>query len=135
MNLELEKNKNINNTTNKTIRRKYKTNEKFAIATKARKTIKYIENSTNTFPKTHQVLKNKIITNLYDMLENIYRANIFQEIEYKKEIIVNIQLLNFYIEESYNKNFISYKKLINYGRYLLELDSMVRSWMSYETSK
>ena len=44
-------------------------------------------------------------------------------------------MLNFYIEESYNKEILSHKKLLSYGNYLLELDKMVVSWFNYETSK
>ena len=43
-------------------------------------------------------------------------------------------MLNFYLEETYNKELLSHKKLINYGSYLLELDKMVRAWFNYETS-
>ena len=72
--------------------------------------------------------KNKI-------LEYIYRANIFQDIDNKKEIIVNIEMLNFYLEEAYVKNILTNKKYISYTTYLIELDKMVKSWFNYEKSK
>lgn len=114
---------------------KYKTNEKFIIANTARKTIRYIEKNTLNFPKQYFVLRNRIIDSCYNILENIYRANIFQDIEDKKEIIVNIRMLNFYLEEALNKKILSNKKFLSYGKYLTELDLMVRKWLSYETSK
>ena len=114
--------------------KKYKSNEKLLIASVARKTIRYIEKNTVNYPKEYYVLKNKIIDSCYSILENIYRANIFQDINDKKEIIVNIQMLNFYLEESLKKELISKKKFVSYVNHLLEIDKMVRVWFSYEAS-
>ena len=113
---------------------KYIPEEKLLIAKTARKTIRYIEKNTENFPNKYTVLRNRIIDSCYDVLECIYRANVFQELSDKKEIIVKIQMLNFYLEEAYNKELLTHKKLINYGNYLLELDKMIRAWFSYETS-
>ena len=114
---------------------KNKTHEKFIIANIARKTVRYIEKNTINFPKEYFVLRNKIIESSYSILENIYRANIFQDINDKKEIVVRIQILNFYLEEALNKEILSYKKFINYGKHLTELDLMIRSWISNEANK
>lgn len=113
---------------------KYKPHEKFLIAKQARKTIRYIERNTMSFPNTYKVLKTRIIESSYSILENIYRANIFQEVDYKKEVVVNIQMLNFYLEEALRKDLISNKKFESYSNNLLELDLMVRSWFKYEKS-
>ena len=66
------------------------------------------------------------------MLESIYKANIFQDINDKKEIIVNIEMLNYYLDEALRKDIITKKKYLSYGKYLSEIDSMVRSWILYE---
>ena len=95
---------------------KYVPEEKLLIAKSARKTIRYIEKNTENFPNKYKVLRDKIISTSYDILKNIYRANIFQDINDKKEILTN-------------------KKLISYTNYLLELDRMTRSWFKYEKSK
>ena len=116
------------------IKKKYTSEEKLIIAKVARKTLRYIEKNTENFPTKYAVLRNRIINTCYDILECIYRANVFQELSDKKEIIVKIQMLNFYLEEAYNKELLTHKKLINYGNYLLELDKMIRAWFSYETS-
>ena len=113
---------------------KYKSHEKFIIASSARKTIRYIEKNTINFPKQYTVLRDKIINSCYNILENIYRANVFQTIELKKEIIVQIRMLNFYLEESLRKDLLTSKKFYSYGSHLLELDKMVRAWFNYEKS-
>lgn len=114
---------------------KYKSHERLMIASSTRKTIRYIERTIINIPNKHMVLKNKIIESCYSILENIYRANIFQDIEDKKEIIVNINMLNFYLEEALRKELITYKKFESYVNHLLEIDKMTRSWFLYEKSK
>lgn len=113
---------------------KYKTHENFIIAKSARKTIRYVERNTISFPNTYKVLRNNIISSCYSILENIYRANIFQEIKDKKEVVVSIQMLNFYLEEALRKELITNKKFESYVNHLIELDKMVRSWFQYEKS-
>lgn len=74
---------------------KYVKKEKFIIARKARTTIRFIEKCVHNFPNEYKALKNKIIDCCYEILEYIYRANIFQNISDKKEDIVHIQMINF----------------------------------------
>ena len=114
---------------------KYKVHENLIIARVTRKTIRFIEKNTENFPNKYVVLKNRIIDTCYNILEGIYRANIFQNIDDKKEIVVNIQILNFYLEEALNKKLLSYKKFINYGKHLTELDLMIRAWINNEENK
>lgn len=128
----------MNNNEVKKIRKvneKYKVHEKLLIARAARKTLRYIEKNTENFPSKYQVLKNRIIETCYNILEWTYRANVFQEINDKKEVVVQIQMLNFYLEESLRKDIISSKKFLSYSSHLIELDKMVRAWIQNETIK
>ena len=99
----------------------------------ARKTVRYIEKNTSNFPKNYKVLKDKIISSCYLLLESIIRANVYQEVIYKKEVVVQIQMLNFYLDESLNKGLLTEKKFISYTNHLIEIDKMVRSWITSET--
>ena len=114
---------------------KYKIHENFIIARSARKTLRFIEKNIHNFPNEYRVLKDRIINSCYDILEGIYRANIFQNINDKKEICVKIRMLNFYLEEALKKEILSNKKFISYSSHLLELDKMIRKWFTYEKSK
>lgn len=114
---------------------KYKIHENLIIAKQARKTIRYIEKNAINFPTQYKVLRDRIIDSCYSMLEHIYRANIFQDIKDKKEIVIKIQMLNFYLEEALHKELIKNKKFESYVNHLIDIDKMVRSWFSYETSK
>lgn len=113
---------------------RYKSHDNLIIGREARKTVRYIEKNTENFPNKYIILKNKIISSCYNILENIYRANVFQEKNDKKEICVQINMLNFYLEEALRKGILTNKKFINYSNHLLELDKMTRSWFKYEKS-
>ena len=65
----------------------------------------YVENIYN-FPNSHKVLKDRIINACYDILENVYRANVDNSIEPKKEAIVQIKMLNFYFKQALDKELI-----------------------------
>ena len=112
---------------------KHKIKNKLIIERVARKTVRYIEKNTSNFPKNYKVLKDKIISSCYLLLESIIRANVYQEVIYKKEVVVQIQMLNFYLEESLNKGLLTEKKFISYTNHLIEIDKMVRSWITSET--
>ena len=114
---------------------KHKIKNKLIIERVARKTVRYIEKNTSNFPKNYKVLKDKIISSCYLLLESIIRANVYQEVIYKKEVVVQIQMLNFYLEESLNKGLLTEKKFISYVNHLIELDNMIKSWLSNEKSK
>lgn len=114
---------------------KYKIHENLIIAKQTRKTIRYIEKNAINFPIQYKVLRDRIIDSCYSMLELIYRANIFQDIKDKKEIVIKIQMLNFYLEEALHKELIKNKKFESYVNHLIDIDKMTRAWFSYETSK
>ncbi len=105
------------------------------IVRSAKKTLNYIEKNIYNFPNEYIVLKNRILNALYDILENIYRANLTQDKNYKKEIIVQIKMVNFYLKQSYDKEILTKKKYVNYSKYLTELHKMIFGWMSYEKSE
>ncbi|MBR1937294.1 MAG: four helix bundle protein [Bacilli bacterium] len=115
--------------------KKYKVHEDLIIARTARKTLRFIEKNTENFPNKYYVLKTRIIESCYNILEWIYRANIMQDISSKKEIVVQIQMLNFYLEEAMRKDILTNKKFLKYAGYLVELDKMTRSWLFYEKNQ
>ena len=105
------------------------------IARNVRKTIEYVEKNIYNFPNEYKVLKERIINSCYDILENVYRANVNQKREYKDEVLVQIRMLNFYLKQALDKELISKKKFLSYGRHLEQIHNMVYSWCGYEKSE
>ena len=109
--------------------------DKLLIVTKIKKTIDYLECITNNFPKVEYELKNSIIKTIYQLLELAYKANVFKETKYMKELIVKIRMLDYFIKVSLDKKIINYKKYEIMGKHLLELKKMTISWINYENSR
>ena len=105
------------------------------IARNVRKTIEYVEKNIYNFPNEYKVLKERIINSCYDILENVYRANVNQKREYKDEVLVQIKMLNFYLKQALDKELITKKKFLSYGNHLTEIHNMLRSWCGYEKSE
>lgn len=109
--------------------------DKLLIATRVKKTIEYIEKVLINYPQSEIVLKNKIMSSCYDLLELVYRANIFKETIYMKEILVKIRMIEYYIKTSLDKKVMSYKKYENIGNNLLEINKMINSWIKNEKNR
>ena len=105
------------------------------IARSVRKTINYVEKNIYNFPNEYKVLKERIINSCYDILENVYRANVDQDVKTKWEALVQIKLLNFYLKQALDKELITKKKFLSYGNHLLEIHNMISSWCCYEKSE
>ena len=106
--------------------------DKLIIARKTKRTIDYIEKNIYNISNDYKVLKERILNCLYDILENVYRANIEQDRKYKEEVIVQIKMLNYYLKKCMDLELITKSKFLNYGKYLSEIHDMVNSWMEYE---
>ncbi len=109
--------------------------DKLLISVKVKKTIDYIEKITNNYPHTEVILKNKIIDSCYDLLRLTYKASIYKEINTMKDVLVNIKMIEYYINKSLNKKIINFKKYENIGNYLLEINKMVNKWILNEKEK
>ena len=110
-------------------------NDNLLIARSVKKTINYIEKNIYNFPNEYKVLKERIINSCYDILENVYRANLEQNICYKREVLVQIKMLNYYLKQALDKEIITKKKFLSYGNHLLEIHNMVNGWCGYEKSE
>lgn len=105
------------------------------IVSKFKKTIIYIDKVIVNFPNSERVLKDNIMSSLYDILELIYFCNELsfdKRITYQKKIISKIKMLDFYFKISMEKKYISYKKYVKIGKNLNEFIKGVYGWIKYE---
>lgn len=109
--------------------------DRLLIIIKIKKTIDYVDKVLINYPKVEYTLKNNIISTFYLLLENVYRSNIYKNTTYMKESIVNIKMIEYYIKVSLDKEIISFKKFDNIGKYLLEINKMMNSWMANEKNR
>ena len=113
-------------------------NDKLLIVTKVKKTIEYLDKILDNFPRNENFFKSRIINTMYDMLENIYMANIIntnEKILYKQKVVTNIRMVDYYLKICALKKYISLKKYNIIGNHLLEIHRMVIAWLKSEKSK
>lgn len=84
------------------------------------------------YPNKEMVIKNRLHSDSLDILELIYRANLEEDIAnkipYQNEILCKINMLDFYLEKSYKKKYISEKLCQKKCNELLKISKMVYQW-------
>lgn len=108
--------------------------DKLIIITKVKELIEYINNILINYPVKEKELKTNIINKLYCLLEILYFANIDKDNrkQYQIKSIVYIKMIDYYINISFNKKIINYKKYYNIGNKLLEITKMIYKWINNE---
>ena len=112
--------------------------EKLEIVNDIKKTIFYLDKIIINFPRTEKVLKDKISNTYYEVLELIYFSNLLdvkERIVYQKRIISKIKMIDFYFKMALDKKYISYKRYLKIGNYLLNIIKQLYGWIRYEKSK
>ena len=109
--------------------------DKLLISVKIKKTIEYATKAVDNYPHNYVILKNNIINSFYALLELSYKACLYKDTLYMKEILIKIKMIEYYIKISCDNKLISFKKFENIGKYLLEINKMVNVWIRNETSR
>lgn len=74
-----------------------------------KKTILRLNKIVSNFPRNETVLRDEIKSEMYSLLKNAYLAN-NSEVDrrtYQNLMLVNIKMVDFYINESYTSKYIS----------------------------
>lgn len=110
--------------------------ENLTIITRIKKTIEYLDNIIDNFPKSEIVLRNELKSNSYKLLENSYYAKYSKDkYNFQMGMIVNINLIDYYLKLSVDKKIITYKKYLKIGKHLVEITKMIFGWIKNEESK
>ena len=112
--------------------------EKLEVINDIKKTIFYLDKVIINFPRTEKVLKDKISNTYYEILELIYFSNLLdvkERIVYQKRIISKIKMIDFYFKIALDKKYISYKKYLKIGKFLLNIIKQLYGWIRYEKSR
>ena len=90
------------------------------------------------YPKRYYELRNRLVNDSYYLLELIYKAN-YTELKFRKpiqvEAMMKINLLDFYIEESFKRKIISEKQSVKISNKLFTINKMLYKWMDNEKCK
>lgn len=108
------------------------------IITNIKKTILRLEKMMDNFSRNESVLKNSMKEEMYSLLRNAFMANSFKDekrIEYQKDMLVNVKMLDFYVNTAHHKKFISYNQYTSVGNHLLEILVLIQGWIRSEKTK
>lgn len=91
------------------------------------------------FPNKEKVLRDKIRTVLYELIELIYIANYMPLDKYRDDriklqikILSKLSLIDLLLEESYRKGYITESMFLNKAENLSLVSTKVKGWILYE---
>lgn len=104
--------------------------DKFVVIINIKDFINFVDSIIINYPKKEHILKDRLQETSYYLLELAYLGNVVDEkSEIQKKMISKINMLDFYLEVSYNKKCISQKKLNAACRKLEIITKMVYGWI------
>ena len=112
--------------------------ERLLIATRVKQTIAYVSKSVENYPHQENVLKNHLLGSFDYLLRLVYLSNIHvgeKKIEYRRDLLVELKMIDHYLKISCEKKLISLKKYHSLGTYLLDINNMILGWIKHETSE
>ncbi len=106
--------------------------DRLIIATKVKKTFEYASKTIENYPHHELVLKNQLLSSFDHLLRLVYLSNTHsgeRRIEYRKDILVELKMIDYYLKLSCDRKLISFKKYHTLGTYLLEINNMIIGWL------
>lgn len=111
----------------------------FKLLNKSKLLLKYIEsNIICNIPKVHSSYRKGLEDNVVSLNYNIIKANINNgsiRNKYQKEVLVNISMIDLYLDLLLELNIINKKKFMTVIRLLNEIRKMTNSWKENEKIK
>lgn len=108
--------------------------DRFIITRDIKKTILFLDKIVVNFPKSEKVLKDRIMDDMYEMLEITYIANSLEErVYHQKRLLAKLRMVDFYVLVAHNKRFISNKQFNQVGNFLLNIIKETNAWIKNET--
>lgn len=111
--------------------------DKFYIILVIKKTNTYLLKILQNYPKVEYALKNNLEGEIYSLLKNSYKANIMIDkiIDYQKELVVSIKMIDYYLYLSYMKKIISKKQYENSSKHLSNIIKSIYGWINSEKKR
>ena len=113
--------------------------EEFKLLNKSKMLLKYVEsNILINIPKVHSSYRKGLEDNMIQLNYNIIKANINTgsiRSKYQKEILVNIAMIDLYLDLLLDIKIINRKKFMVIIRMLNEIRKMANGWILSEKNK
>ena len=103
--------------------------DRFLIVKRIKEFIFSIDSLVINLPRREFVVKNKLLSDSFDVLELIYIANGNKSKDVKLNILSKLSMLDFYLEYLYKKGIISDKVLKRECNLLSNIIKMMYGWL------
>lgn len=108
-------------------------NSDFRILINFKKFIFSLDDLLINFPKKEKILKDRFMSLSYEIVELIFYANLVDDkLPIQKQILSKISSLDFFLEFSWKKKYISEKQCQNKCNELLAITKMIYGWIKNE---
>lgn len=107
-------------------------NNRFLLVIKIKKLISSLDEVLINFPKKNIVIKRNMLNEAFHLLEYIYYANYYdgtKRKEFQIKALVSVSMIDYYLEYSYKKNYISLKNFNNKSNILTTINKMLYGWI------
>lgn len=106
-------------------------NDRFILGDKIKKFIKLMNKYLVNYPRSSFNLKNRIENTSYDLLELVTLTNLIDDRKLNQKIILSkISMLDYYLELSYNYEYISLSVLNKGCKSLDEIRKITFGWIN-----
>lgn len=112
--------------------------DKLLIIVRIKKSIQYIDKLLENYHKNEQTLRNNTKKELYALLKTAYAANLEvneDRVKEQRRMLIELKMINFYLDTAYQKKMISDKQYINIGKHLLDIFVMTKAWIQSEMNE
>ena len=111
-------------------------NDKFTIAKHIKEFIILLDDYLINYPRKYYELRNRLVNDSYELLELVYTAN-YTNVDKRKDIqiktLMKVNLIDFYIEQSFKKRIISERQSIKLCNRLIDINKMLSKWIKDES--
>lgn len=111
-------------------------NNKLIVIRKVKEFCLDIDKLVINFPKKEFVIKEKILVDSLNILEDVIYINYVKVrsnvVEYKFKLLTKISMLDFYFEYLFKKNIINQKVFNKLGKELNEISRLIYGWLKDE---
>lgn len=111
-------------------------NNKLIVIRKVKDFCLDIDKLVINFPKKEFVIKEKILVDSLNILEDVIYINYVKVrsnvVEYKFKLLTKISMLDFYFEYLFKKNIINQKVFNKLGKELNEISRLIYGWLKDE---
>jgi hypothetical protein len=115
------------------VKMRYEVMDEFILLNKIKELIKYADLYLfKGFPKSDLGLKINVENEIYNLLNNVVRANYYSgniRNKYQNEAVINVYLINIYLGFIKDKNLIINKRFLSIVRKLSEITKLLNGWV------